>query len=236
MVPKVLSGRCFMPSLNACRMRFLKSGRGWAAVTAAMRLRREIIAADAQDVGLHTGGDQSDFRLEEFGHARGGVQCDAQPDLASVGVIDAALQQEVARRVGAVDFEAQGRVRIPLGEAEVVEHRPDVEQLEVGLQPTAAALQRTEQEHSAGVVEQQVVLGIADEVGGLAHQRGVGDDDVGDVDGIDWVLMISLSVRTTPSIESTHVVGRVRQLLRRLAHRMRQNDAVVGECSARGWW
>src|ERR1700733_12611314 len=35
MVPKVVCGRCFMPSLNAARMRCLNCGRGWAAVTAA---------------------------------------------------------------------------------------------------------------------------------------------------------------------------------------------------------
>src|SRR5262249_13671737 len=33
-VPKVVLGRCFMPSVNACRMQCLKSGRGCAAVTA----------------------------------------------------------------------------------------------------------------------------------------------------------------------------------------------------------
>lgn len=32
-VPKVVRGRCFIPSVNARRMRFLKSGRGWASVT-----------------------------------------------------------------------------------------------------------------------------------------------------------------------------------------------------------
>ncbi len=71
------------------------------------RFRRDLIAVDAEDVGLDTGCDQSDFRFEEFRHTRSGVQCDAQPDLSGVGLIDAALQQEVAGRVGAVDLEAQ---------------------------------------------------------------------------------------------------------------------------------
>ena len=47
----------------------------------------------------------------EFGHARSGVQRDAQPDLVGVGLVDVVLQQEVTRRVGAVDLEAQRSTR-----------------------------------------------------------------------------------------------------------------------------
>ena len=61
-----------------------------------------------------------------------------------------------------------------------MEHRPDVEQLQVRLQSAAAALQRAEQEHPPGMVEQQVVFGVANEFGDLPHQRGVGDGDAGD--------------------------------------------------------
>jgi hypothetical protein len=69
---------------------------------------------------------------------------------------------------------------VSLGQAQVVEHRPDIEQLEVRLQSQSAALQGTEQEHSARMVEEQVVLGVADEIRRLPHQRAVGDCYAGD--------------------------------------------------------
>jgi len=61
-----------------------------------------------------------------------------------------------------------------------VKHRPGVEQLQVWLQSATAALQCAEQEHPAGVAEKQVVFGVANELGDLAHQCGVGYGDVGD--------------------------------------------------------
>jgi len=61
-----------------------------------------------------------------------------------------------------------------------VKHLAGVEQLQVWFQPAALALQRTEQEHAAGMVEKQVVFGVANVLGDVAHQRGVGDGDVGD--------------------------------------------------------
>ena len=56
-----------------------------------------------------------------------------------------------------------------------MKHRADVEQLEIGLKIPAATLQRAEEEHPAGMIEQQVILGVSDEVGdvcGPARYRG----------------------------------------------------------------
>ena len=61
-----------------------------------------------------------------------------------------------------------------------MKHRPDIEQLQIGLQSAATALQGTEQEHPPRVVKQQVILCFPDEGRDIAHQRGVGNGDVGD--------------------------------------------------------
>ena len=66
----------------------MKSGRGCAADTADDP-RAKGRPADAQDVGLDTGGDQSDFGFEELGYPRGGVQGDARPTLPGVAFVDA---------------------------------------------------------------------------------------------------------------------------------------------------
>ncbi len=62
-VPNVASGRCFMPSVKACRIRMFEIGPRMRGGHGRQRLGREIVTADAQYVGLDTGGDQSDFRL-----------------------------------------------------------------------------------------------------------------------------------------------------------------------------
>ncbi len=54
-------------------------------------------------------------------------------------------------------------------------------QFGVGLQTTPMTLQCAEEEHPAGVVEQKLVFGVADVLGDFPHERGVGDDDAGDV-------------------------------------------------------
>jgi hypothetical protein len=142
-------------------------------------LRRKCVAADTDHVGLDTGDDQGALGVEVLRHARGGVQCDSEPHLAGVGGVDTVRHQEIACRVGAVDFEAKLRRAVALGEAQVVEHRRDIEQFEVRFKAHTAAVQRAEQEHPARMVEEQVVFGVADEVGRLAHQRCVGNRDAG---------------------------------------------------------
>ena len=92
---------------------------------------------------------------------------------------DAVLHQKVARRVRAVNFEALGRGAVARREPQVVKHRGHVQQLQVWLEPEATSMQRAEEVRPPGVVEQDVVFGAADELGSLAHQRGVGNHDAG---------------------------------------------------------
>ena len=42
------------------------------------------------------------------------------------------------------------------------------------MQPPAVPLQRTEEEHPAGVIEEQVAFGIENELGDLTYQWGIG--------------------------------------------------------------
>ena len=66
-----------------------------------------------------------------------------------------------------------------LGEPDVVEHHPGIEELQVRPQSTAATLQHPEEVHPAGVIEQQVVFGSSDVRGDRPHQLGVGNVNAG---------------------------------------------------------
>jgi transcriptional regulator GlxA family with amidase domain len=122
-----------------------------------------VVAADAEDIGLDSRGDKSDLGVEKLGNARRGVQCDGKPDLAHGRIVEAAVAQELLRRIGAVDLEAQSRISVDHRQADVMEHRPGVQQFEVGVEASPLTLQRAEQEHTSGVVEQQIVLDVSDE-------------------------------------------------------------------------
>jgi hypothetical protein len=54
-----------------------------------------------------------------------------------------------------------------------MEHRPGVQQFEVGVEASPLTLQRAEQEHTSGVVEQQIVLDVSDVLGDLPNERRV---------------------------------------------------------------
>ena len=48
-------------------------------------IARQVVATDAQDVGFDPGGDQRGLGVEELGNPGGGVQGNAEPDLAGIG-------------------------------------------------------------------------------------------------------------------------------------------------------
>lgn len=138
------------------------------------RLPGEIVSTDAEDVGLDACGDQRCLGVQEFGHSRCGVQCDAEPHLSGGGLVGTVVEKEIAGSVRAVHLESQRRfASVRLRQAEVMEHRADVEQFQIDGEATTATLQRAEQEHTPGVVEEEVVLTVADEVGGGADDRRV---------------------------------------------------------------
>src|SRR5581483_10237280 len=62
----------------------------------------------------------------------------------------------------------------------VVEHGAQIEQLGIVFQPATLAGQRAPEEHAAAVVVEQVVLGIAEELGGGAGDGTVRHADAGD--------------------------------------------------------
>jgi hypothetical protein len=114
----------------------------------------------------------------------------------------ACAAQKLPRQVGAVDLETLVGAPVALGQAEVVEHRADVEQLGVGLDPAVAALQGREEEHPAGMVEQQRGAVFADQLGGLAGQLGVRDVDPGD--RLGHVLRLSRRASPYMHVPSSH--------------------------------
>src|SRR3982074_1743059 len=107
--------------------------------------RVEVLVADAENVGLDSGRDQSDLGSHELGNARSGMQCDARPYTGRGVLGDAVGGEEPARLVGPGDRETLFLGALPVGEAEVVEHRADVEQFGVRAQAAPLPLQHPEQ-------------------------------------------------------------------------------------------
>ena len=85
--------------------------------------------------------------------------------------------QELARLVGAVHLEPPTAPAELLVEAEIVEHRPDVEQFRIEAQAAVAALQAAEPVHPAGMMVDQLGGGVAYEFGGLGSEFRIWDSD-----------------------------------------------------------
>jgi hypothetical protein len=58
-----------------------------------------------------------------------------------------------------------------------VEHRADVQQFEVGVEAAALPLQSAEQEHTSGVIEEQIILDVSDVLGGVSYELCVWNRD-----------------------------------------------------------
>ncbi|MEU9483052.1 hypothetical protein AB0D83_05195 [Streptomyces decoyicus] len=99
---------------------------------AGFRGKRAV--ADAEDVELDDGCDERHFGGRVVRDFRGGVQGDALPGQAGAVGGDAAGGQEGVGLVGAVEVEALLGGAELLGETEVVEEGPHVEQLRVEVQ------------------------------------------------------------------------------------------------------
>ena len=89
-------------------------------------------------------------------------------------------RRKLARDMRRVDFEPPGLGGVLRCEAEIVEHRADVQELGVGFESKTLALQRAEQKDASRVVVQQVALDVADELGCFADESAIGNLDPGD--------------------------------------------------------
>src|SRR5690606_29540606 len=159
----------------------LEAGAGVQGGDRVPLLGAELGVVQAQDVVFDAGGDQGDLGLHVLRDAGGGVQRDRGPHPAHAVFGDAVRAEEGAGLVGAVDLEAAAAAVEPLAEAEVVEHRADVEQLGVVVQAAAAPAQGAEPVDPPGVVVDQLLGGVPDQFGGFGGQFRVGDGDPGDL-------------------------------------------------------
>ena len=75
------------------------------------------------------------------------------------------------------------------GQADVVKHRSQIDQF--GIEPPAAmpAPQRSPQVYPDRMMEQQLRLAVADQLGRLAGESAVGNFDVGNVGGHGETLL-----------------------------------------------
>jgi hypothetical protein len=87
--------------------------------------------------------------------------------------------QEAAGLVGAVHLEAAAAVAELLVQAEVVEHRPEIEQFGIVAEAAVAALQAAPPVDAAGVAVHEIAGALADQFSGLAGQLGVRDHHPG---------------------------------------------------------
>jgi hypothetical protein len=102
----------------------------------------------AADVVLHTEGHESHLRLHVVRHLPGGVQRDRFPDPHDVLLGQAVPLEEGAGGVRPVDLEALVLRAMALEQADIVEHRADVEQLGVVADAESLGLHRCPKEHT----------------------------------------------------------------------------------------
>src|SRR5260221_9108186 len=112
-----------------------------------------VKVANPEDVHLYARCHQGYFRLLVLRDARRSVERDGVPHHINGWLVDAMLPQEVTRGVGTINFEALGGAAVFLGQADVVKHGPDVEQLGIELQFLPQPSQRAEIIDSGRMVE-----------------------------------------------------------------------------------
>lgn len=87
------------------------------------------------------------------------MQRDGRPHPADAVVRNAAAPQEAAGLVSAIHFKAAAAFAVFLVQAQVMEHRPDIQQLGVPAQATVATLPAAEPEDPAGMVIDHISSG-----------------------------------------------------------------------------
>ena len=158
----------------------LKPVRGWAARTDSRWWVAERVEVQAEDVVLDAERDQPHLRPHVVRDLGRRVQCDRLPHGHHLLLGQAVALEEQARGVGPVDLETLVRGAVTFEQADVVEHRADVEQFGVVVEAELLSLQRRPQEHAPRVVEQQRRRRLADELGRLAGERTVWDRNARD--------------------------------------------------------
>ncbi len=112
------------------------------------------------------------------------------------------LDKELPRGVGTVDLEAVMCAAMPLDEPDVVEHRADVQELGVVVQPAALALQGAEGVDAERMVVEQIGLNAANQLGGVARQPAVRDGYGGLNGGHGYAAAFAAAV-PCPSLAAT---------------------------------
>ena len=142
-------------------------------------LMREILVGNAQHIHLDACGNKRDCRSHVLGDTRRRVQRDCRPDILDFALGHTVALEEIARDIRTVDLETQVGARMRLGQSHVVKHRAHVEQFWIVIQTLPFTGQRSPEEHPPAVIVEQIVLGIADELGGGPRHRAVGNTDTG---------------------------------------------------------
>lgn len=111
------------------------------------------------------------------------VPCNRGPHRGNVAFRNAVAAQEVPRRIGTVDLEAQLAVLIAGCQPDIVEHRRDVEQFGIETKLPPPSEQAAPEIDANGMVKQQVAFGIANQLGRRAGEPAVRDRDACNVMG-----------------------------------------------------
>src|SRR5580698_3840460 len=96
----------------------------------SLGIRKLIISAPHN---IHSGPrlDQSDLRMHVLRYAWRRMEGDCGPNGLNLFFADPIAAQKVARRIGAINFEAKLATSISVRQTDVVEHRSDVKQFRI---------------------------------------------------------------------------------------------------------
>ena len=103
------------------------------------------------------------------------MKSDCCPYICDLFFRNPVASEEVPGGIGPVDFEPQMVRSVGICQAQVVEHGPDVQLLQVHVQAAPLPLERAEQINPARVMEQQIVRGLPHKCCGLSHEPRIRD-------------------------------------------------------------
>src|SRR5262245_11483069 len=134
---------------------------------------REVIIVAARHIHSGSSLHQGDLRMHMFRDAWGRVEGDGKPDFLDVSFRHPMASKKIACGVRAVHLEAQLTFVVAVRDADSVEHGSGVKQLRIKRQAVPFSGQSTPEIDPRGMVEEQIALGVANELRYLARNSAV---------------------------------------------------------------
>src|SRR5262245_33214559 len=133
----------------------------------------ELVIVAARHIHSGPSLHQGDLRAHMFWDAWGRVEGDGKPDFLDISFGHPMTSKKIARGVRAVHLEAQLTLAVAVRDADIVEHGSGVKQLWIKRQAVPFSGQSTPEIDPRGMVEEQIALGVANELRYLARNSAV---------------------------------------------------------------